>query len=165
MALRPRLWPGVPLSMGIAGEERLRPGTGTVNNAAGLLSHLMPGQRPRDAERHIARQPSTITLKSFFTTAPMARLIYGDRDALSRYHTRRRWREWAPFVMVAMLAAGVLLVLALTAPIFRPLPVPGAKPSRDSHLDRFAKLVGFIQDSTEPLYESAELEASPRDSN
>jgi hypothetical protein len=95
----------------------------------------------------------------------MARLFYGDRNALRRWNTRRRWKEWAPFVIVALLAAGLLVMLAITAPVFRPLPVPGLKSSAGSRLDRFAELVGFIQDSADALYEeSAELR-TPIDSN
>ncbi len=95
----------------------------------------------------------------------MTRLIYADRNALRRWHTRRLWKEWAPFIIVAMMAAGLLLVLGHTAPIFRPLPVPGATTPTDSLFKRFAELVGLAHDSTGASYESAELKLSPRDSN
>ena len=95
----------------------------------------------------------------------MTRLIYHDRKASNRWHTRRGWKEWAPFIIVAVLSLTLLLVLALTGPIFRPLPVPGSRSSKPSHLDRLAELVGFITDSTEQSeVESAELKASSKDS-
>jgi hypothetical protein len=95
----------------------------------------------------------------------MTRLIYDDSKAPHRYHTRRGWKEWAPFIIVAVLSISLLLVLALTAPVFRPLPIPGSRSSTQSHFDRFAKLVGFIADSAEQTeVESAELKASSKDS-
>src|SRR5262245_1220659 len=91
----------------------------------------------------------------------MTRLIYGDHKAPQRSHNRRGWKEWAPFIIVAVLSVSLLLMLALTAPIFRPLPVPGARSSKPTHFDRVAELVGLITDSTEQAeVESAELKAS-----
>jgi len=95
----------------------------------------------------------------------MTRLIYHDRKASNRWHTQRGWKEWAPFIVVALLSVTLLLVLALTAPVFRPLPVPSPRSSKPSHFDRFAELVGLISDSTEQSeVESAELKASSKDS-
>ena len=95
----------------------------------------------------------------------MTRLIYDDRKASSRRHTPRGWKEWGLFIIVAVLSVTLLLVLALTAPIFRPLPIPGSRSPKPSHFDRFAELVGFITDSTQQWeVESAELKASSKDS-
>jgi hypothetical protein len=95
----------------------------------------------------------------------MTRLIYDDRKAANRRHTRRGWKEWAPFIIVAVLSVTLLLVLALSAPIFRPLPIPGSRSSKPSPFDRFADFVGFIADSAEQSeVESAELKASSKDS-
>ena len=47
---------------------------------------------------------------------------------------RSAWTEWGAFVVAALLAAGVLIVFALTSPIFRgPAPLPESDPSRPSH--------------------------------
>lgn len=73
---------------------------------------------------------------------------------------------WVPFTLVVILCVGALLVLALTAPVFRPLPIPRSNSSRASYVDRIAELAGFIQDSAKRSnVESAQLEESPQDSN
>jgi hypothetical protein len=51
----------------------------------------------------------------------MAQLMY---RLFGKHRARRRWAEWAPFIVVALLAVGVLLTLALTSPIFRRFPSP-----------------------------------------
>jgi len=44
------------------------------------------------------------------------------------------WTEWGPFVVAALLAAGLLIVFALTSPIFRgPPPLPESDPSANKH--------------------------------
>ena len=95
----------------------------------------------------------------------MTRLIYDERKATNRRHTRRGWKEWAPFIIVAVLSITLLLVLAFSAPIFRPLPIPRPRSSKSSHFDRLAEFVGLITDSTEQSeVESAELKAASKDS-
>ena len=96
----------------------------------------------------------------------MTRLIYDDRNGRRPWNSRRSWKAWAPFTLVVILCVTALLVLALTAPVFRPLPIPRSKVSRTSYVDRVAELVGFIRDSTDRMdVESAQLERSPKDSN
>ena len=96
----------------------------------------------------------------------MTRLIYDDRNGRRPWNARRRWKAWAPFTLVVILCVAALLVLALTAPVFRPLPIPRSRVSRTSYVDRVAELVVFIRDSTDRTdVESAQLERSPKDSN
>jgi hypothetical protein len=118
------------------------------------------------AEKHIApKLPAPKIARHIVHGAPVTRLTYGDRKGPPRWHSRRGWKEWAPFIIVAVLSVSLLLVLALTAPVFRPLPIPGSRSSKPSHFDRLAELVGFIADSTEQSeVESAELKASAKDS-
>jgi hypothetical protein len=59
------------------------------------------------------------------------------RSVLSRlrdWQGRSAWAEWGPFVVAALLAAGLLIVFALTSPIFRgPAPLPESDPSAAKH--------------------------------
>ena len=49
---------------------------------------------------------------------------------LRDWQSRSAWTEWGPFVVAALLAAGLLIVFALTSPIFRgPAPLPESDPS------------------------------------
>jgi hypothetical protein len=118
------------------------------------------------AEKHIASQNPAIKIaRHIVHIIAMTRLIYDERKTTNRRHTRRGWKEWAPFIIVAVLSVTLLVVLALTAPIFRPLPIPGSRSSKSSHFDRLAEFVGLITDSTQQSeVESAELKASSKDS-
>jgi hypothetical protein len=50
------------------------------------------------------------------------------------WQSRSAWTEWAPFVVAALLAAGLLIVFALSSPIFRgPAPLPESDPSPAKH--------------------------------
>ena len=52
----------------------------------------------------------------------------------SSWKRREAWKEWAPFLVAAILGAVLLIALALTNPIFRgPAPLPESDPSRSQH--------------------------------
>jgi hypothetical protein len=83
----------------------------------------------------------------------MAQLMY---RLFGKHRARRRWAEWAPFIVVALLAVGVLLTLALTSPIFRPLPIPGPNPAAG-----FPHLSGSVESSA--LSDSTRAQPPPED--
>jgi hypothetical protein len=52
----------------------------------------------------------------------------------SSWKRREAWKEWAPFLVAAILGAILLIAFALTNPIFRgPAPLPESDPSRSQH--------------------------------
>jgi hypothetical protein len=52
----------------------------------------------------------------------------------SSWKRREAWKEWAPFLVAAILGGILLIAFALTNPIFRgPAPLPESDPSRSQH--------------------------------
>jgi len=70
---------------------------------------------------------------------------------LRDWHGRSGWTEWALFVIAALVAAGLLIVLALSSPIFQgPAPLPESDPSPATHASADADPPEGPADATPP---------------